>query len=337
MAHPHFYNDNLFRAYPLIEPAADVPLSAIVDFGALLLAESGFRTSQHHVFLSRITKHDATIRFYFTSNAPGLLTSQLIFERDEDDPLFVTTFTIASPVSSSSSSSIINKDSSEAIIEEPCQADDFWQGYLVTGDMKALAQALDAHGGELVGPWPVEPSRIQNLSDTYVRSINIANAERTRATAPEGCRDCCYPFPRRSHYIVCQCLTGDIVISEGYNVSLAPDVSQNAIAVSGQIGAGLGQPCEELKLFHSEAPPHGRETLDGALQCHEVIRSINGVSRQFFTVLAGQGVQIRSLPEQHTLVISLDMHGLAYCPDFPEVGSLPAMSESSHPCDCGPK
>jgi len=183
------------------------------------------------------------------------------------------------------------------------------------------------------GSFEVEPATIQNMAGSYVRTVNVANAERTRSTKPDECRDHCWPFPLKKHYIACTCLEGVIRIKPGYNTNIYQEEYDNKLILEADPGAGEGPACGPVPLFAEEDAPRDRTTLDGGLTCDEVIRSINGVGKQFFAITGGAGVVVSAVPEQHKIVIDVDLHNLAACIDLPDQGSLSSMSSSESSCD----
>lgn len=192
-------------------------------------------------------------------------------------------------------------------------------------------------GSSLEGPAFVEPSRTKNLDGSYVRSFVLANADRTRATSPEGCRDLCWPFARQDFYVRCECVSSEVRFVGGCNAVVRTDTNTNAIIIDGDPGGGDDCRCgEQVAVTPLEAPPRGRTRLDGALGCDEIVRSFNGVSRQIIRLYGGKGVTVRDMPEFHRIVIDIDLHSLALCPaPAPEIAAV-CIPPSSDPCDCGP-
>lgn len=231
---------------------------------------------------------------------------------------------------------------------EFCHEDNPWTGFLVTGRFDSLIAIAECSPGpcnaddlscELLLNVPVEPSLIQNLTGTYARTLNVANAERTRATTPSECRDYCWPFPLQAHYVSCVCVTGPIRFKEGYNACITQDELENTITINACVGGGLGEPCTQVKITEEEEPPIGRETLDGSLKCDDVIRSINGIGNRFFEILGGTGVVVTSVPEEHKVIVDIDLHTLALCQTFRDQSSVQPLPDdsSASSCDCGPE
>lgn len=187
------------------------------------------------------------------------------------------------------------------------------------------------------GPAYVEPSRTKNLDGSYVRSLAVVNKDRTREQAAEGCRELCWPFEIKEHYVACECMAKDIRFQEGYNVSIRLDLEENALVFDAELGGGAGQPCTEVLQTPEEAPPSGRSTLSGALGCDAVVRSINGIGAQYFEIVGGAGVTVTPISDGHRVVVDFDFKELATCAtnetdDVP----VPTTPYSPDPCDCGP-
>lgn len=187
------------------------------------------------------------------------------------------------------------------------------------------------------GPFLVEPSQTQNVDGGYVRMINVANASGVVATAPDECRDFCWPTPVAEHCVLCECLIGDIRIKEGYNACIEQRAAENTIVINGCLGGGAGEPCEAVPTCPDVEPPAGRTHLDGSLGCDEVIRSINGVGGPFFLILGGHGVIVTPVPDKNTIVVDVNLLDMALCPDYQAADSLSDPEVDPDPCACGPK
>jgi hypothetical protein len=351
MARPGFYNENMNRDYPFLHlETDDLPDSAICDFGCVMGIDSGFIAGTHSVWLAKIRSVNNLVEFLFETDAPGLAGQVLRFERNLTDPKYTTSYEDA--VEADQASQIdcnLDCDSSIECVDDPeetCHGTTSWYGFLVTGDLEELIDSLPCttvtcdtwiwNHCEQEYEIPIEPSLIQSLTDSFVRTINVANADRTRANAPEDCREYCWPFPITEHYIRCECMVGDLRLQAGYNTCIEVDELENTVTINACLGGGEGEPCEEVRVTDDEDPPEGRTTLDGALRCDEVVRSINGVGRRFFEILGGQGVVVTSLPEEHKIVVDINLQTLSICTDYRDQSSLVSESSSLGSCECGP-
>ena len=86
-------------------------------------------------------------------------------------------------------------------------------------------------------------------------------------------------------------LTGDIKIMPGYNMDVAVTLSSNTVRLSAEVGAGEGQPCEQL------APP-------AEADCADLVYFINGIGpdwRGAFKFMAGNGIDIVAHPESNKI------------------------------------
>jgi hypothetical protein len=217
------------------------------------------------------------------------------------------------PVSADSVSSDESLESS--IVSDDCFEEPAWSGYMVNGNLTPLAEILPP-GCTLTAAKdeaPIEPALVRSLVGHYARTLNLANDDRTRADAPEGCPDIEYDFPTGQTYIQAECLFGQPRLKAGYNAVIIQDNFSNVIDIGASVGAGEGEPCEEVPLFDAEVPPDGKTTLDGANRCNEAVRSINGVGGRILNLRTGIGASILNLPELNKIVINVDMNGLAVC------------------------
>jgi hypothetical protein len=344
---PGFFNDNLNRSYPFIyTPQSDLPDYAIVDFGCVVNSGTGFVDATHSVYLYAMRLSGSLIEFEFRSNAAGTLGTCLLFQRDINDGNYISSYSNSSVSEEAASSySVVvqlwdNPFVSLAELWPPFSPLDdtytmpLWYGFMVSGDLSRLAEFLAT--GDWVNTATVEPSRVTNASNAFVNSLSLANAERTRATTKEDCRDLCWSFPAYEHYVADGYVVGDVKFEEGYNISIRQETDGNRIVIEANVGAGKGEPCEDVLLFPAEAAPNGRTALDGALRCGEVVRSLNGIGSRFFNITGGNGVVITPVPDEHKVIINADLQNMAICPQFRDVGApAPMPAESEDPCDCG--
>ena len=184
-----FYNDNANRNYPftsdstlLLGGNVSLPTSVIVDFGCILGQGSQFSPDTHQVTLESITRSGTQYIIQFQCNAPGLATRPLQFVRNITDAEYATEFTESATFSSG--------DDAACDIDFPA-----WEGFLVTGDLTELASILNSTGdiwyaGGLDSNGStnlkIEPALIQDMGKTYLRSVNLANEPRTKATPYES-------------------------------------------------------------------------------------------------------------------------------------------------------
>jgi hypothetical protein len=197
-------------------------------------------------------------------------------------------------------------------------------GWFVTGpltdllDLLADGEWLRRADGEVY----VEPARIQNLSRGYANSINLANADRTRI--PDlGCADngssqfanSLSESPQtRAYFVNAGCLAGPIWWRAGYNCEIVQDNENNQITIGAGVGSGLGEPCEEIPLYDGETAPDGSSVLSGGPACHELIKTVNGLTGPHLLFLAARGFNISADENNaHKLIIRIDLHGLAIC------------------------
>lgn len=316
MPSPNWFNTNANRSYPFVDRTVDrpgsgevrnLPDSAIVDAGFVMGTGAGFDAALHAVRLARVRRLPFEIEFEFESTAPAMFGSKLVFRRDITEPGYVT-----EDADSDASYGLSLSDPDEVCLEP------LWSGFLVTGPVDALLEMLADSDWELTGgagQGAVEPALIQNLSGEYVSSLNLANDDRTRVDSPDGCDVTSWPEPPEPLYLNAACLRGAVSFSPGYNALIEQADTDNTLTFRAEVGAGAGQPCNEVPLYPGEAPAAGTPLLSGGPACGQVLRSINGVGGRLFDVLVGLGFQLTALPDENKVVVDCNFSGLALCPE----------------------
>jgi hypothetical protein len=293
-----------------------LPDEFIADCGFVLGPQSGIVEGVHTVFLYSVSRVSSDqINYEFRTTAPKMVGYPLIFTRLLSDPLYKTTFAesdIPDPGPSSQSLSLSQE------VPLPVCGEPFWSGYLVTGPMDAVAARLDTGQTILrtdVNQTLVEPALIQNLDQNQVTSINIANADRTRALRPADCPPNVWSFPTGIIYIVQECLQGNVKFRAGYNLTAAQNTATTTIQFSAVVNAGKGEPCEQVKLFPYETPPRGatNNLLGGDYYCNEVLRTINGIQGPNLVIFTGSGVALVPDAANHTLKVDVNLTDLIAC------------------------
>lgn len=311
-----FLAANLGRAFPFIKGTvglpitgpvtlANLPNATIADCGFVAGVESGFDPSVHGVRLSKIRRASDVFYFDFVSDAPAMFDEVLTFSRD----VSASRFTYESESESVS-------DSSGTSDSEGCR-EPLWTGCLITGDLAELDLLL-AGDGEIGGDVAValvEPALIQSLDKAFAASLNLANDDRTRVTAPEGCPDPSWPFETGGVFVRARCLQDEIVFEPGYNSGILQNSLENSITFLAAVGAGQGRPCGPIERFDGETAPDGSSLLEGGPSCFEAVRTVNGVSGPMLQLLRGNGVAIEADPDNHKIRINVNMDGLAVCFD----------------------
>ena len=230
----------------------------------------------------------------------------LIFTRRLSDPDFALEYADSGDVGLSATS----LSTSHSYIREMCD-DPMWSGFMVSGKMADLALLLPSDGvvTRSGGACVVEPALVQNLARSYVTQLALANDDRTRVMASDDCPDVVFPYPTGVLHVIDRCIVGDVVLRPGYNAVMRQGADY--ITLGAGVGLGEGEPCDEIKLFPTEIPPDGSTLLEGGPRCNEAVRSFNGVGGRLFSLLAGQGVNITSVPEENKLIIDVNLSGLA--------------------------
>jgi len=331
MARPNFFNDNRNRTFPFEESTAGVdtpssgiftmlqlPDDVIVDCGFIMGPESGYVEGTHTIYLYKISKVSATqINYEFRSDAPALVSSPLIFARQVTDADYITDFQESDIPEYLPASQSLSLSLSESEFNIVC-GEPFWSGYLVTGSVGSLSARLSV-GSTVTRSSDTEvlvhEALVQNLTASQAVSLNIANADRTRALRPEDCPPNEWDFTTGEIYINRECLQGPIVIKGGYNLSLSQSDSTNTVRAGAVLNAGSGVPCEEVKLFDAETPPIGASNplLEGDFYCNQALRTLNGLEGPDFTFFAGTGVAITADASTHRVIIDVNLIDLSLC------------------------
>ena len=324
MPQPNWYNDNANRAFPfeyksvgIAVPASgsvtmrQLPDDFIVDCGFTIGPASDFEEGVDYVYLDRIYRIGSDVYFEFKTSEASMADYPLTFIRSISDEEYSLEYLDSDNPSERGSQASIS-DSVGTACRLP-----FWSGYLVTGDMSSIDDRL-SDGGSIArstGDSLVEPALVDNLSKSIVSSFELANSDRTRATASPGCTDPSWPFETGLIYESARCVQGAVKLKAGYNVSIGVTESSNTITLFASENAGEGQVCEEVKLFPTESPPAGatNNLLEGGLLCNDVIRAINGISGPALTIRGGQGVSVLPDPEGHCVIIDVNLLNLDLC------------------------
>jgi len=319
MALTRWFDDNRQRSYPFVTGTVGQPVTSsltlmrqlppavAVDCGFLAGPLSGFVTGSDSVFLKTLSRAGSTLTLTFATTAAYLVGVELTFTRDlATDPDYLTT---------SGESGAASDDLSST---PDCQLPGL-TGFLTTGRLADIAAVvpdsttLTALSGDAL----VQPTLLQNLANSWVRDLAVANADRIRATAPAGCPPLSWPFPTGGIIPWAQCLTGDVRFRAGYNTLLSLDTATNAIILGARPGAGAGAPCDDPARFPDEAAAWSLAgsagPLTGGLWCNEVLRSLNGVPGPDLPILAGAGVSVIPDPAHNQVVIDVNMRDLSTC------------------------
>ncbi len=318
MATPGWFDSNRARAFPFkartVGLPADGPASvgnlppdAVVDAGFVAGPQSGFASDADSVYLLQVRRGGGTLYFDFASDAAGLAGVTLTFAVSESAARYAQEFAEAEGQQYSASDSLSDEDCDEPALS----------GFLVVGDLGALLELLDPDetlaGNEAGEFGVVEPALVQNLAGACVVGVGVANGDRTRVSASEGCDEPVWPFEDDAVFVQESCISGAVLLRAGYNAGVRQDDAGGALVLQAALGAGAGHACEEVPVYPGEAPPDGSELLTGGPTCAELLRSVNGLGGPRIDLKAGLGVTVTADPEAHTLVVDADFTGMAGC------------------------
>jgi len=322
-----FFIDNEFRNYPFVpesmgypgeEEAFSVstsysasysansisgrclPFSAIVDCGFFVGPMFEYAMDRHKIALTQIMRTGDIFEFTFSLLWDLLLPCEFVvkFHRNLADSEFLL-------------------EDAEAEASEPegpeWRGDKPWWGYLVTGRLDELAELL-ADGDVWTGEAQVEPALVQALYGGFASSFWIGNDIPPRATAPDGCPGLVYAddtLHADARLNLGRTLAGAVAFMTGYNSNLSQSASDNSIQIGAEVGAGRGDACnDEVARFPAQEAPSGRQRLDGAIDCSEVFRTINGIGGRTISFIAGNGIRIDFFPAESRIEITADLHNI---------------------------
>lgn len=283
MPRPGFYNDNEYRAYPFIynKPATlpALPTSAILDAGFIMGLDARYDETEHTVWLSSVTKTGNLFNFTFRTNAAA------------------ATLTFSSPTEDDWA---IAHSESSADTPNPCADEPIWSGFIATGQLAELLTVFNTAAVNNVwtlqtNDYQIEPSRIQNLNEAYLRSISVGNYARVKVP-PCGVTDI---NDNRPIVLNARCMKGDIRLKEGYNCLITQTDRANELAITASKGAGAGDTSAELCENNGEVPLYPGEPLSedskfysGGPACNELISTVNGVGGPNVNLVGGTGINI---------------------------------------------
>lgn len=315
MARAGFFDDNRNRAYPFITGTVgnvvtgpvtleNLPESAVVDCGFTFGPTVNFDPTVHVVYLSKLRRAGSFFYFEFSSTCPDLAGVVLTFTRNVAADQYQTEFTDSGTEGLSLSYSA--SGSLAATCYQPV-----WTGFMVNGPLNATNDFLSSPG-TITGTTSdciVEPALLRSMYKAAITSVNLANDDRTRYSSPEGCGAIVWPYPVDIIFVNSRCLLGNLLVQSGYNSDVKQNDRENSIIFNARVGAGDGQPCNEIPLFSGEIPPSGSGLLSGGASCGESIQTINGINSPNFTIQAGNGVQITSVPGENKLIVDINLAG----------------------------
>lgn len=304
MSLPGWLNANSSRTFPLEGVAqpllsalwGDVPLpdDAVLDagFSAFLPTAASDRA------VLRRVERPATnlIRFVVGSTASSLGAHDLTFSAAVDGPEFT----------------VMRASASVAPEDEACDAAPAWEGFLTVGNLAVLAARIPV-GSTLTGPCPFEPALLRPMAGLLLRSISLANEDRTRWTPGPSCGGA-GEAPERPYVVAARCLAGPLALVPGYNCAITQNTRANSITIAAEVGGGAGLPCAEVPLTDEEAALPAGILLSGGPACGEAVSMINGVVGPDLVLVGGTGVQVSADPDDESgLIVDVNLFDLDTC------------------------
>lgn len=194
-----------------------------------------------------------------------------------------------------------------------------YEGILIVGDTQAIASRIPPGARAVaVGHLPLELTLIDDLSASYIRSLNVANSEHYPPVFAPGCGSSAGPDWTGTNHSVATCLTGDLVIVPGSNLDTTQNPANGAVTLSAREGGGSGFPCDPTPRYPGEAAT--------SLDCRQFITSVNGLSGPDIAIHPGLGVSLittnpvpvlnsgtgtPTATANNTVIIDFDGRGLA--------------------------
>lgn len=296
------FEDGADMAFVVDQTSEVVVLSdqVVVDFGSVVGVRVDYKIDHDAIRLRRIRREADDVIFTFETTCAALSEYELSFAIPTTAERFCLQYSYGMVPASDSSMSGIDLDLD-------------WTGFLVVGQLDSILTVLDPGQSMTADTGPsVEHRCVQTLYRGYVQSINLANHDRLRVTPSS---DCGSPVDQSTAIIVnATDIIGRPGFAEGYNCFIELVESSNSIVIGADVGAGAGEPCEEIPLYAGESAPEGSELLTGGPKCKDTITSINGVSAASVKVEAGPGVRVYVDPEDAShLIVSIGLYDMIVC------------------------
>jgi hypothetical protein len=216
-------------------------------------------------------------------------------------------------------------------------------GWVIMGEPDAWFTA-----SELITPLQVEPALVapvlERASGAGRGKVYIYNRRRTTYIPEDDCEHAIdYPLKPDIGEVI------DLgpeyrLIAEtdlpvrfvgGHNSLVSHDGSDGIITVSGnRAGGSLGPLCELIPFDEEEEAIDDRD-LDGALNCSQVLRSINGIQGPTIDIRALDGVQVGNHPDLNRVIIGILGSGLTSCPSFDTAEQVEFLPKNDDDINCG--
>lgn len=304
MAIPGFFDENSDRDYPFVygqdmtgqtenSGSFELPKGLIVDFSCDFGPKVPFSASDR-VYLTKISRLGGLFDLEFASTA--LPNHKLVFQFEQGDAEFTTRDAVATTDSP----------------DPTCDDDYAWYGYLTIGRILPMLDLLgspDSWTPNAASGIEIEPALLRSKKNQYVDAITVGNFDRTRFVPPPECSLSASSTDPTAIFISAACLRGEITFKEGYNCSIRVSPTDNSMTISAIVGAGEGEPCDEIPLYEGEQPPAGSPFLSGGEPCKDLITAINGLSEEQIFLVTTPGLDVVQTGD-HELTIRLTGDGL---------------------------
>jgi hypothetical protein len=151
----------------------------------------------------------------------------------------------------------------------------------------------------------VEPALAVSETDFSVTAIDVYNKAAPRAPAPG---DSFSAVSEEDAYRVVYGLTGDVKFKPGYNMLIDTTEDDNLMTFTPSVSAGEGEPCGFISRYSSDEEGDGQA-------CNDLLYTINGAAGTDgrFWIEGGSGVYVENFPDEHRILITLDIDGQIEC------------------------
>ena len=275
----NFLNESDLTPYPLMDgedysssssgaPSVHVR-QGIADAGFILGPKSGFDFLLYGVYLYSIRVAGDDVWFDFRCDAPEMAGERWLFHFPAGADFGCT--------------DIVNVSNISAGLEDI----GFGTGWLTAGDLAELRALGDGIYVPTAQRW-VEPSRLQDATNAYVRKINIANAGRV---CPDPCCSSSSSMTANEAIVQATDIVGAVKLKEGFNCTLRFNVGDNSIEIGAENNMGAGPICEDIIVDENGVESSLAANCPVTASCSGYITSINGIcTNGALTIVGGPGV-----------------------------------------------
>ena len=296
-----FLNVQDYTAYPLMgtdESYSSSSSSApavrirrgISDAGFVLGPKSGFDPLLYGVYLEQIQTVVDDVWFVFRCDAPNLLAKHWLFHFPPGTDFGCTAYADMSDISGG------GEDRS------------YGTAWMTAGDLVEI-RALGSGTYVPLSAEFVENARIQDASQSFVRTINLANVGRV---CPDPCCSSSSSMSLDEAIIQATDIVGVVLMKEGVNCTLRFSSADNSLEIGAEKDAGAGPACQDILVDQSGAQSSLAAFCPDTASCDGYLRSVNGncVSAGGLTIVGGPGMVITPNQSLHRVTVDNETNRL---------------------------